>query len=92
MSQAYNVPTGFENVALDMGLTRQPDGAFVETFIGTSDRANHEAMDRRLHEVQAKIEGATMRHRAKVGRNANCPCGSGRKFKKCCIGKAHFNR
>ena len=23
----------------------------------------------------------------KVGRNALCPCGSGRKFKKCCIGK-----
>jgi hypothetical protein len=23
-----------------------------------------------------------------VGRNAPCPCGSGRKFKKCCLGKA----
>lgn len=23
----------------------------------------------------------------KVGRNDSCPCGSGRKFKKCCIGK-----
>ena len=25
--------------------------------------------------------------RVKVGRNAPCPCGSGRKYKKCCIGK-----
>ena len=25
--------------------------------------------------------------RAKVGRNAPCPCGSGKKYKKCCIGK-----
>ena len=24
----------------------------------------------------------------KVGRNDKCPCGSGRKFKKCCLGKA----
>jgi SEC-C motif-containing protein len=22
----------------------------------------------------------------KIGRNASCPCGSGRKFKKCCMG------
>lgn len=25
------------------------------------------------------------RERMKVGRNENCPCGSGRKFKKCCM-------
>jgi hypothetical protein len=25
--------------------------------------------------------------RAKIGRNDLCPCGSGRKFKKCCLGK-----
>ncbi len=24
----------------------------------------------------------------RIGRNDPCPCGSGRKFKKCCIGKA----
>jgi uncharacterized protein YecA (UPF0149 family) len=47
-------------------------------------------MDRRLTEVTAKIEGATLAHRAKIGRNSSCPCGSGLKFKKCCIGKAHF--
>jgi preprotein translocase subunit SecA len=30
----------------------------------------------------------------KIGRNDSCPCGSGRKFKKCCIGrlgKGQFN-
>ncbi|MEX0707786.1 MAG: SEC-C metal-binding domain-containing protein [Woeseia sp.] len=26
---------------------------------------------------------------AKVGRNAQCPCGSGRKYKKCCGGHLH---
>jgi hypothetical protein len=83
MSQGYHVPSGFERVALDRGQ-------FVETFIGPTARANHDAMDRRLTEVTAKIEGATLAHRAKIGRNSSCPCGSGLKFKKCCIGKAHF--
>lgn len=32
------------------------------------------------------IKGDTVRHTlAKVGRNDPCPCGSGKKFKKCCI-------
>jgi uncharacterized protein len=26
-------------------------------------------------------------NRAKIGRNAPCPCGSGKKYKKCCLGK-----
>gem|GEM_PF-6833720 len=30
------------------------------------------------------IESATIRHTRHVGRNEACPCGSGRKFKKCC--------
>jgi hypothetical protein len=27
----------------------------------------------------------------KVGRNDPCPCGSGLKYKKCCLGKTEFN-
>ena len=27
---------------------------------------------------------------AKIGRNSPCPCGSGKKFKQCCIGKSQF--
>jgi hypothetical protein len=49
----------------------------------------------RRREAQAKAVGATLWHpvaqpaRAapKVGRNDPCPCGSGVKFKKCCLGK-----
>lgn len=29
---------------------------------------------------------------AKPGRNDNCPCGSGKKFKKCCEGKTEERR
>lgn len=30
-------------------------------------------------------EGAAQKAQAKVGRNDPCPCGSGKKFKKCCL-------
>ncbi|MCL2777504.1 MAG: SEC-C metal-binding domain-containing protein [Polyangiaceae bacterium] len=31
------------------------------------------------------MESGASSERAKVGRNAPCPCGSGKKYKKCCI-------
>lgn len=33
----------------------------------------------------------TMIKKKKIGRNELCPCGSGKKFKKCCIGKGIFD-
>lgn len=32
------------------------------------------------------IENATSSKKLKIGRNQLCPCGSGKKYKKCCIG------
>jgi preprotein translocase subunit SecA len=54
-----------------------------EFFVGRRDKDVFSAMDRRRDEL-----GATVIRRTKIGRNATCPCGSGRKFKKCCIHKA----
>lgn len=50
----------------------------------------------RRREAQMKDVGATLWQRvskpataaSKIGRNAPCPCGSGRKYKKCCLGKS----
>jgi len=42
-------------------------------------------MDARLEELEGK--GHSLVRRVKVGRNDPCPCGSGLKFKKCCISK-----
>lgn len=36
---------------------------------------------------QQAAEGASLR--PKIGRNDPCPCGSGKKYKKCCMGKEH---
>ena len=42
-----------------------------------------------IHDPALVITGRTLvRDGAKVGRNEPCPCGSGKKFKKCCLGKS----
>jgi hypothetical protein len=35
-----------------------------------------------------RLQGRPRAHFDNVGRNDTCPCGSGRKFKHCCIDKA----
>jgi uncharacterized protein len=41
----------------------------------------------RLKEPQLTAAGRTASDNIKTGRNEPCPCGSGRKYKKCCMGK-----
>ena len=57
-----------------------------EFFVGEAAAEIARKMDARL--AALKGEGHTLVRRVKIGRNAQCPCGSGLKFKKCCIGKA----
>lgn len=42
-------------------------------------------IEKLLNETSASL--ITVRHEQKVGRNAPCPCGSGRKYKNCCGGR-----
>ncbi len=55
------------------------------------DETDLEALDKFLLSDLAPAESMRpsepLRRSAKVGRNDPCPCGSGKKFKKCC-GKA----
>lgn len=64
-----------------------PNG-LIETrlYMGDQDKAIFDAMDADL--ALAKERGGTLAHRGKIGRNAKCPCNSGRKFKKCCMAGA----
>lgn len=50
----------------------------VEKF----NQVMNDAMDKDLE------DGDVVLRRIKIGRNDQCPCGSGKKFKKCCIFKA----
>ncbi|MFZ1101316.1 MAG: SEC-C metal-binding domain-containing protein [Hyphomicrobiaceae bacterium] len=41
-----------------------------------------------LNEAKAAAAAISVRQAPKVGRNDPCPCGSGKKYKKCCIDQA----
>jgi len=52
-----------------------------EFFSGETDANVTAQMNDRLMELEPK--GHTLVRRVKIGRNEPCPCGSGKKFKKC---------
>lgn len=71
-----------------MQITQHPETLALrrEFFTGSRDKDVFDAMDVRRAELES--QGERFVKRTKIGRNATCPCGSGRKFKKCCIFKA----
>lgn len=81
MAASYsNVP---HNLAAELGLFRKSDGTHGRIFTGQSDAEVYGEMDR-VRDRIAAVGGAET-HRAKIGRNTVCPCGSGVKYKKCCL-------
>lgn len=57
-----------------------PDEEFLRKFYtGDSLAAIEKAMDADVGPTQEVVRCV------KLGRNSPCPCGSGKKFKKCCI-------
>ena len=55
----------------------------TEIFKDVSREAVYAQMDNRFKELEK--EGHQLINRTSIGRNTPCPCGSGRKYKKCCI-------
>lgn len=53
---------------------------FLEQLSGLRARESHETQ-------RTSLPAKSIRTDSKVGRNDPCPCGSGRKYKKCCMGK-----
>ncbi len=51
-------------------------------------RQNTERKDQRnnkiVHDTHLKTKGTPIKNAKKVGRNDDCPCGSGKKYKQCC--------
>lgn len=52
-----------------------------EFFAGETKKTVETLMDERLKQLPQE----RLVRRVKIGRNSPCPCGSGHKFKKCCI-------
>lgn len=76
------------------GLCMSPRGPSVRFGVSLTDPwVQSDAMDQATREMRAPMPVATALGslfegkggRKKVGRNAPCPCGSGRKYKKCCL-------
>jgi len=76
-----------EDVEIDLGLRRDrttPKPRYSLEKIGKVLDLHHPvARNREIAEWPADIE--PVRTSPKVGRNESCPCGSGKKYKKCCM-------
>ena len=53
--------------------------------------SRQEAQDDLFDFPDEEIDEPYIREKEKVGRNDPCPCGSGKKFKKCCMGKGLYD-
>ncbi len=77
---AFNVGgpiTPYSDVLLEHVREAVRDRAYVERL------KRHHAMYRATIDPP-QVAASTRRDRPKTGRNASCPCGSGKKFKRCC--------
>jgi len=83
--------TGLEIRRTEAGGEADDEGQveFLASFrMGGEDRVHHETGHfRKLEGRWYYADGASgqgTRHVEKIGRNDPCPCGSGKKYKKCC--------
>jgi len=58
------------------------EDSFVDAPFGNSNNNDFYYFD---DYDKPKISGTYIRKEIKVGRNDPCPCGSGKKYKKCCL-------
>lgn len=66
-----------------------PSANFIkQEFFKGEEAAQLAGMQAALLKVEESGARVTNVKRVKIGRNDPCPCGSGNKFKKCCINKA----
>lgn len=63
-----------------------PDTEEIQRFLYEAD--NRKELQEKLdkHKTEMEDQGWELEERIEeIGRNDTCPCGSGRKFKKCCL-------
>jgi preprotein translocase subunit SecA len=69
--------------AFERMLASMPQQLIHETF-GQFGESNESAAAQEQPEVPPEFQVTFRRNLPKVGRNDDCPCGSGKKYKKCC--------
>lgn len=50
-------------------------------------KEENEALKKEIQELEREVQQLKLKAGAKIGRNEQCPCGSGLKYKKCCLRK-----
>ncbi len=68
-----------EDVEIELGLRENRATSAPRYSIMPSDWAPSQRSDRLMPDIHAPSEPK------KIGRNEQCPCGSGKKYKKCCL-------
>lgn len=74
-----------EDVEIDMGLREERETEKVPTEMQLKLKSITDMMERVYDEETSSPP--FVKDEPKVGRNDPCPCGSGKKYKKCCINK-----
>jgi hypothetical protein len=59
----------------------------VASYEALSDAPLPDSLGEHVAAIRARFEAGPPARSTKVGRNEPCPCGSGKKYKKCCIDK-----
>jgi SEC-C motif/Protein of unknown function (DUF1186) len=78
-----------EDVEIDLGLREHRDTPKPHYGLLSLGGAPPEPPSR-LSFYDSDLEWSDVRRAPKIGRNDPCPCGSGRKFKKCCLNQNDF--
>jgi len=83
-----------EILATEKGLENDTEGMveFVATYMEGKQKTRHHELSRfmKVNDKWCYVDGATPKPETirnttpKIGRNEPCPCGSGKKYKKCC--------
>jgi hypothetical protein len=95
----YTIQGDIEDVEIDLGLRKEratpanyptlgdkfPPLKDLASALGRMFAAESEAQFPRLN--QEPITKTEQKKKTKIGRNDPCPCGSGKKYKKCCLNK-----
>jgi len=72
-------------------MTLDDGRRYREFFAQKEDETPDQFQERMQKKAQKKLRNPEVNkfYQVKIGRNEPCPCGSGLKFKRCCLGKVN---
>jgi len=84
-SEAFTIAEYLYAQAKLTGCSHVEMDAWRSEMEGNLEGMQNPKLDRILEKYQSKKPETYVKTEAKVGRNDPCPCGSGKKYKKCCL-------